>query len=211
MLELTISNQIRTFIEKLRVVEERQIYRFFRDCTGGRNRIALELAVMRGKNYIHIVHEPDKPKIPAGADPNTIASLTKEREGKRLWSTVRKLPTNPLAYRDIITAINVMIEFPSQSICWFELDDYPHDLVFQTIDDVTYDVTVFRSSSWVSKYSLEKRFRVRNLPDKEKDMTNHLAVIDDKALIEKLAPLDFAMYLMVDRNGAITNKWVIDQ
>lgn len=198
MFDLMLDERILTFITKLKVVEERQIYKFFRNAEGGKKRIEKEMKVLMASGRIHQIENP----LPLSIDPKS-----HEASLKRLWSVSRKLPGGLNTYRNLMKAVDLMIEFPSTEVSWFEIDDLPHELVFQTNDDVTYDITVFDSASWVSKYSLESKTRHKNIPEGMPDTTNHIAIVDSKELIKDIEKLGFLLYAKIDHNGDV-KKWV---
>lgn len=199
MIDLHLNERILNFVTKLKVVEERQIYKFFRNTDGGAKRIEREINGLAASGRIHLIENP----LPLSIDPNS-----EEAKRKRLWSAARKLSGGLITYRNLMKAIDLMIEFPSSDISWFEIDDFPHELVFQTYDDITYDVMVFDNASWVSKYSLEMKTRHKNIPEGMADTTNHIAIVDSEEMAKQVNRLDFMLYVRIDHNGKVVKKWI---
>lgn len=176
MLNLTLQEQIQTFVGKLWLVEERQVYKFFNEW--GKHNIEFELDSLRRRSIIH------------------------DHPNGRL-SVARLLPTSQRNYDEIIRAIDVMCFFPSQNINAFNLDAYPVELNFLTSDNIIYDVTVFTWQNWVHKYAMIPKARKYSLPDGEKDPVNHVAVVESEDMVRKVAPLGFSVFAIVDRNGSV--------
>lgn len=175
MLNLTLREQLKTFIERLLVVEERQIYKFFRD--RDKHEVEYELTAMRRLNIIH------------------------EHPGKRL-SIARVLPTGLHNYDAIIKAVDVLCFFTSGQVNAFGTDIYPVEISFLTSDNIIYDVTVF-DYNWQGKYTLIPKARIRSLPDGENDPVNHVAVVPSNEIALKVEPLGFSVFAIVDRNGNV--------
>lgn len=197
MLDLFLHEQILSFVKHCLLVEERQIYKFFRNTPGGKTSIAYEIDYLSRNGLIHEI----APSVPV---PNVNDS--NEANLKRRWSIVRRLNIAQHNYTDIMKAVDVMTEIPAEKIMSFEIERYPFVLTFEEENYVFYDVQVFNRHNWVQLYADTKFGRTASLPDHEADPTNHIAVVDDMALIPKIQPLGYMLYAMVDRNGHV-DKW----
>lgn len=176
------------------MVEERQIYKFFRNTEGGANAIKYEIDYLSRNSLLFDVTSPS----PAGQE-------TEALNPKRRWSCSRSVRSQH-NYNDIIKAVDVMIEIPAEKILSFEVERYPFTLTFEEENYVFYDIQVFNRFNWVQLYSDTPFGRTSSLPDKEADPTNHIAVVDDLELIPKIRSLNYMLYATVDRNGHV-NKW----
>lgn len=178
MLELTLKDQILSFVHKFYLVERTQILRFFRNWD--KRQVAFELQQLISYKKV-FVHPGDK------------------------ISCARRLPSPVYTYQDTIEALYVMCEIPSNRVSWFYRDEYPANLVFTTNDNKLYDITTFDDRNWVGKYTLIKKTWHLNLPDEEKDPAIHIALVSSKDLIEDLEKLGvFKMYATLDANNKPT-------
>ncbi len=196
MLDLFLHEQILSFVKRCLLVEERQIYKFFRNAEGGAAVIKYEIDYLSRNSLIFEIAPPSPAdQLPADA-PNP----------KRRWSCSRSIFKGQHNYSDIMKAVDVMIEIPAEKILSFEVERYPFALTFEEENYVFYDIQVFNRFNWVQLYSDTPFGRTSTLPDKEADPTNHIAVVDDLNLIPKIRPLGYMLYATVDRNGHV-NKW----
>ena len=176
MLNLTLEDQILTFIKRLLVVKERHLYKFFRE--DGDSRIQKAITNLQ---YLQLIFKHED-----------------------CYSTVRKLNSSLYSYSDIWAAADVMCLLPSPMVREFVLLSYPFELTFITDDNYVYDITVFDHLNLTGKYASTKRFRAAALPPGMEDTTRHIAVVGDESMIDKLEPLNYYMYAQVDRNGHVT-------
>lgn len=177
MLGLQLREQIYTFIQEFRVVEERQVRLFFSDQDIG-----------------SVLHE--------------LRRLKNERRvfelGAGMLSVVRKLPMNIGNYLENVHAVNVLCKYRSSEICWVSLTRYPANIMFQTMDNIIYDVTVFDTSNIENKGAFLHFGRSQILLDAESDPINHIAVVDDMAMLETVEKkYGFTQFAMIDRNAQV--------
>lgn len=168
MLELTLQQQIKAFVQRFYVVRLRQIRQFFQEYE------ELE-SVLKDMLYNSdlIIHQEE------------------------YVSVVRKLPMQLKYYIPCTKAIDVMIQLPASKVVWFNREDYPLELTFSTTDDMVYDVAIF-DEQWQPKYVSIKRTRPRTVPPGEQDVTQHLAVVANVDFAKKIDDIGFDLYAVVD-------------
>lgn len=182
MQDLYLMQQILTFVERMRMVEERQVRAFFSD----QGRYETEYALHKLKD-MHRIHNING--------------------GSRI-STNLKI-NNANNYDSVIDALDVMVQLRSKDVNWYALRDLPFELEF-CVDNYStmFTVSVFDIRNWAVRYEQTKRLRSINLPIGEEDPRKHIAVISDSSLIEKLEPLGFDMFVKIkDRATGELEKW----
>lgn len=184
MRDTYLMSGILRFLEEFRVVEERQVYAFFADC--GYNETGYALRRLKEQHRIY----PFKDTTRITANP---------------WIN------NANNYDAVIDALDVMCQLRSQEVDWYKLRDIPFELEFAVDGFLTvFTVSVFDRRTWVNRYEQTKRLRSLNLPVGEPDPRKHIAVVEDEALIEKIAPLGFDMYVKIkDRLTGELEKWTV--
>lgn len=197
MLTVNLTNQIYEFIEAFMVVEQRQVMQFFKE-PWGKLKVEYELGYLKRTSRI-FEHRMD-PK--------------NENEPVKL-SVARTLHTPLRDYRRTIAAVSVLCKYRCDEINFFDRVSYPSEILFVTSNDVVYEVGVFDSDNWVSKFGMIQKARGKNLPDGEQDPTNYIAVVPSNSIvtdgvtasipadsmIRKIDCLGFQCYATVDRNG----------
>ena len=176
MLEMTLEQQMQTFIKKLRVVRKDQIFKFFSDWPAG---------------DIHHFFDKLRYENRLFTQPNDIISSTYE------------LRTSTSNYEPFIDAIDVMCYFTSDEIKWFEISEYPLELRFLTTNDVLYDVAVFNEYNRTAKFALIPKVRTAYLVGDLPDPYNHIAVARNISVLKNVTPLNFSQYALIDRNGHV--------
>lgn len=196
MLDLSLEQQIQTFVSRFMVVEEWQVRKFFSDWGEKKVNHDINLLKRRCLLFEHKLNWDD------------------ENEPVKL-ATARRLPSRLENYRRHILAVSVLTKYESKEINFFERMAFPSEITFITEDDVVYDISVFDTSNWAAKLGLTVQARRSRLPDPENDPTNYIAVVpyghivvqDGKAiippgsLVHQIKGLGFAMYATIDRNG----------
>lgn len=175
MLHLHLQEQIMHFVSSFRVVREEQIHRFFREASHELVRGVINQLVHEGKLF-----RQDEDKV----------------------STVKHLHTTLNRYDPTIDALEAMLLLPADSIDWFLPMSYPVDICFGTIANLVYDVTTF-GLNWQVKYGLTLSARHKMVPPGEEDCMIHVAVVRDEDLIEKLLPLEFQLYVVIQPDGRV--------
>lgn len=177
MLQFSLPDRILKFVESFGIVHVNQIYRFFRK--EHKNSVTRVISTLQHDGLIHAQQED--------------------------YFSIRKELSNPITnYADRMKAIYVMCLLEDSEVKWFTLDEYPWEILFVNNDGVCYDVTVFNSQNWVTKYALIKKFRSRPLLKDIPDPLNYIAVVPNEDLIPKIRDLGFAYYALIDNNGKAT-------
>lgn len=176
MLELTLEQQMTTFIQKLRVVRKDQLFKFFSDWHPSDVKFAFDKLYLENRLFV--------------------------QDGDIL-TAVHKLRISINHYDVYLDAIDILCYFTSDDIKWFEITDYPLELRFLTTDDVLYDVAVFNDFNWTAKYALIPRVRTAYLVGDRPDPYNHIAVARSIEVLQNVTPLDFTQYALIDRNGHV--------
>lgn len=114
-------------------------------------------------------------------------------------SFVRHLPHSFDYYEPCMKAIDVMATLRSKKVVWFNRDFYPYEITFCTTDNLIYDVVVF-DEFWVAKYSAITRIQGQLLPSGEQDIVEHIAVVPNEDIAQKVAALRFSLYGQVNQN-----------
>lgn len=182
LLTPSLSVQICDFIRCFGVVRERQVRKFFADWGTG--------------DVEHILHY-------------LIANGEVVRHQEEYLSYNRKLPKPLPYYMPCMDAIDVMAMLRSQNVIWANRDDFPLEITFLTTDNNIYDVCVF-DEQWLVKYTLIPRIRGQGLPLGESDPIQHVAVVPSVELAQKLSPLGFDLYAVVDRNSGHAELFSLD-
>lgn len=195
---LRLNQQIFQFVERFQVVEERQVYQFFRKCWGARN-VERALIDLKTRSYI----------FEQRLNPND------EEEPLKL-SCTKSIRTSMLAeYKQTLAAISILCSFNCDEITYFDLQPFPSNIMFITTKSIIYEVSVYTADNWVAKFAMTQRARGRNLPDGEKDPTNYIAIVPHNhitvdgdrvtlppdSMVRKLAKLGFNTYATVDRSN----------
>lgn len=190
MLNPSAQKDIITFVSRFFAVKEHHIYKFFRDV--GKQNVQFYLKDLLYNGYLYC-YNPNGTII-------TLQDIDEFEENPgRIWSSSSRL-RNIKLYHDLWKAIEVMAELPSGEVKEFRTEIMPHELCFLDNENIMYDVTVFNSVTWASTYTLEKRTRPVYLPKGKIDVTNHIAVVDDAALIPHIEDLGFRMFILLKGN-----------
>lgn len=176
MLQLTLNQQICDFIKAFRVVKESHIRTFFSDC--GDKNVTYEINKL--KNHCWIFEHADG-----------------------FLSTVRRLPTDLDKYLLTSQAVHVLSQvWKSKDITYLNSALYPVEIEFIEDDSLLFDITVFTESNFATKTALLKHRWSERLVDKESDPFNHIAVIPDERMRNRLTNYGFSYFIVIDRNGS---------
>ncbi len=176
MLELTLAEQIYSFISNLRVVNESQIYKFFRKEPAAAIKSELQNMIVKSRVF-------------------TIAP--------GILCCQRKLLTTVADYTDTLRAIDVMCELTSKDITWFSLGEFPTDLMFIEHNMNLYDVVVFNEYNINAKSALLSMYRKQQLPNHLEDPFNHIAVVKDEAMFRSIEHLGWKMFATITPSGFV--------
>lgn len=173
MFEPTLRERMYKFVSAFQVVHKRHIYRFFGDMSK---------------------HTVERTLT------NLLNDMVVYKHGDHI-SLYKTLPTSIINYAERTQALYVMCLYQAKDIKWFELSDYPEEILFVNNAGVCYTVTVFDSQNWLTKYALVKRTRQKHQVSGIPDPINYIAVIHNVDLIPKLRDLGFTYYATLDSNG----------
>lgn len=180
MLELELNEAILTFVKSFRVARLRQLKKFFSDRGAGPYKYAIE-QLLEDK-YIHI-HKDD---IVSTAYPG-------------------KLPSPMYTYEPTLRCVDMMVDqLKSSEVQWFDVSNFPLNIMFLTTNGELYDVTCLDHQNWTQKYGLLPIAWKRGLPPGQADPVNHLAVVPDLDLAQEVRDLDFSQFILIDANGSTT-------
>lgn len=180
MMGLELEQNILSFTHEFGVVQIDQIKRFF--------------------------HDQDKYRVSY-----TLQKLLNEKQLFEIRpgyvSTVRenRLPYDFSAYSDTIVAIHILCDFLSSEISYYGSTVNPSNVVFMTIDNDIYDVTVFPPDKreWYSVLTMALAIRKESIPDGMPDVTNHIGVVQKNSDFSVLAKFGFGILATVDENGHV--------
>lgn len=182
LLSPDLRKQILEFVQCFGVVRERQIHKFFSDWSEGEVQYDLEALLSKGE-------------------------LVRHQE--IYLSYVRKLPKPLSFYMPCIDALDVLAMLRSKQVVWLNRDEFPLELTFSTTDNIIYDIVCF-DEQWAVKYSMVSRTRGQCLPADEPDPITHVAVVTDIEMANKVDPLGFSLYAIVDHQTGHAELFSLD-
>lgn len=182
LLSPTLRKQMLDFVHCFGVVREQQLRKFFSDWSEGEVQYDLEALLGKGELIRH---------------------------DEIYLSVVRKLPKPLSFYMPCMDALDVLAMLRSKQIVWLNRDEFPLELTFSTTDNIIYDIVCF-DEQWVVKYSMIPRTRGRGLPADELDPITHVAVVPDIEMANKVDPLGFSLYAIIDHKTGHAELFSLD-
>lgn len=182
LLSPSLRKQLLAFVQCFGIVRERQLRKFFSDWSAGEVQYDLEGLLGSGE-------------------------LVRYQE--IYLSSSRNLPKPLSYYMPCMDALDVLAMLRSKQIVWLNRDEFPLELTFSTTDNIIYDIVCF-DEQWVIKYSLIPRTRGQCLPADEPDPVMHVAVVPDIEMANKVDPLGFSLYAIVDRKNGHAEMFSLD-
>ena len=124
--------------------------------------------------------------------------------GGEVVSISRTLPMAKNAYTGILRCLDMMTGLmKSSEIVWFDVANYPLDIRFLTADDEIYDVAYLDGRNWSNKCCLlENAWKQHSLPGEDSPF-NHIAVVPNLDVAQKLREFAFNKFVVVDSAGGI--------
>ncbi len=176
MLEVTLESAIVKFVKTFRVVRKDHLYKFFSDWDD--------------ENVERTVTRLCTTKVLFG-QPNGLVS------------SVMQLHCDIGQYDNQLKALDVLCLMKSNEVRWFDVADYPLDIRFLTSEDEVFDVAVL-DENWANKYALLPQTWKRGIPPGQEDIFNHVAVVSNLDVAQKVRDLGFNQFALIDKNNHVT-------